>query len=301
MKNKKIKVYYMPQMAYVGEGNSFSNSPKKPKLFVQKLKQIPNWEDNFEIVNFKPFEKNDFLIAHKFNYVESFFTGKGNLKQTNDIEWSPELVTTIQYTNASLFAAIEQSIINPLDICCSPTSGFHHAEPRRGYAFCTFSGQVIASLKIYWKYKKVGAYMDLDAHFGNSIEDHKEYYNTPELENAIPNWANFNPYGEGEKFMNSYKKCLEIFKEKAIQKEVDYVVWCHGADSCKGDDIGGNVDEKDWILCTKLFVECIKEIEQATQQPFPVSYSLFGGYRDNYDEVIALHVADTLELLQLSK
>ena len=44
-----------------------------------------------------------------------------------------------------------------------------------------------------------------------------------------------------------------------------------------------------------------KEIEQITQQAFPVSYSLFGGYRSNYNEVISLHLADTLELLELTK
>ena len=291
----------MPAMAYQGAENSFSQSPQKPKLFVEQLQQISDWEKYFEILDFTPFEKEDFLQIHELQYVESFFTGKGKLKNTNDIKWSKQLVTTIRYTNASLFAAIEHSILNPLDICCSPTAGFHHAEPTRGAAFCTFSGQVLASVKIYEKYQKVGAYLDLDAHFGNSIEDHKEYGNTPNLQKAIPEWANFNPYGEGANFMRNYIDCLAIFKEKAIAKEVDYVVWCHGADSCIGDEIGGNVNEKDWIHCTTLFVQCIKEIEQITQQAFPVSYSLFGGYRSNYNEVISLHLADTLELLELTK
>jgi len=291
----------MPEMAYKGPENSYSQSPQKPKLFVDKLQQLAHWHECFELKAFTPFEKEDFLIAHTPKYVESFFTGMGTLKETNDIVWSTELLKTIQYTNASLFAAIEQSIINPYDLCCSPTAGFHHASPDRGGSFCTFSGQVIASLKIYRKYKQIGAYMDLDAHFGNSIEDHKELKNTPDLDIAIPHWANFNPHGEGERFMNNYKECLQIFKEKAIQGKVDYVVWCHGADSCIGDELGGNIDQKDWILCTKLFVECIKEIEKTRKRAFSVSYSLFGGYRENYNEVLNLHIADTLELQRLTE
>ena len=58
----------------------------------------------------------------------------------------------------------------------SPTSGFHHARPEGGSGFCTFSGQVIASLKIYEEKKLVGAYLDLDGHYGNSIEDSRKLF-----------------------------------------------------------------------------------------------------------------------------
>ena len=53
----------------------------------------------------------------------------------------------------------------------APTSGFHHAMPDRGKGFCTFSGQVIAALKIYNKYKLSGAFIDLDGQKVDEIKD----------------------------------------------------------------------------------------------------------------------------------
>ena len=77
----------------------------------------------------------------------------------------------MRYTNASLYHAIEHAVAHPEQVALSSTSGFHHARPTGGGGFCTFSGQVIAAVKIYREHRLVGAHVDLDGHFGNSIED----------------------------------------------------------------------------------------------------------------------------------
>lgn len=300
-RNQKIKIFYCPEMAYQGLDNSYSNSPKKPKLFVEQLMLNKEFESDFEILSFNPYNIEDFYLAHSKTYVENFFSGKEPLASSNNIKWSLDFAETVKYTNASLYESIKHSLLYPEDLCCSPTSGFHHASPNKGGGFCTFSGQVLASLKIYNELGKVGVYFDLDGHFGNSISNHKKAGTTPDLDIAIPSWGNINPGGQRKQYLLELEKKLELFKSAVLKKEVDYVVWCHGADSCIGDNLGGSVNAEEWLMCTKMFKDCIKDIEQHIQRTFPVSYVLFGGYRNNYNEVLDLHVLDTMELLKLQK
>ena len=302
MKDDKIRIFYKPQMSYEGSGKiSYSNSPKKPRLFIERLKERWDYQERFEIVSdWEPLSRMDLMYAHEPEYIEDFFDGKSPLCNSNSIAWSKEFSETVLYTNASLFEAIKHSYLNPNTICCSPTSGFHHAKPMGGAGFCTFSGQVIASRKLWSEFKAVGCYFDLDGHFGNSIEDTRKHKGLKEpLNDCIPKWANINPVGTGRAYLKSLKEGLELFERKAIDGKVDYVVWCHGADSHKDDNLGSQLNTKEWLKCTKMFIETIQNIEFITKKPFPVSYSLFGGYRERYDDVLKLHEQDTEILMDL--
>ena len=107
----------------------------------------------------------------------------------------------MRYTNASLYHAIEHAVAHPEQVTFSPTSGFHHARPAAGSAFCTFSGQVIAAIKIFREHRLVGAYLDLDGHFGNSIEDSRTF--VADLNQAIPPGCNINPDGDHADYLDS--------------------------------------------------------------------------------------------------
>ncbi len=301
MKNKKIKVFYKPQMAFLGKKNSYSNSPKKPKIFVERLMNRKDFNERFEIESsWKPYDRQDFLLAHYAKYVFGFFSGDKDVCESNGINWSSDFAETVRYTNASLYESIKYSYLNPDTICCSPTSGFHHAKPDSGSGFCTFSGQVIASIKMYCSYEAVGFYFDLDGHFGNSIEDTRKDSEFSNIVNkCIPKWANVNPKGVGDEYMKSFRKSIELFIKKAVERKINYVVWCHGADSHKDDNLGHQLNTKQWLECTKIFIEAIKQIEEKTGENFPVSYALFGGYRKNYNEVIDLHEKDTEIILTI--
>ena len=198
MRHLKIKTFYNPKQ--VLEKDSYSNyskSPLKPKLLLNYLKSkglLPH----FEVVkNFNAFSNDDFKIAHTKNYVKDFFKG-GPTSSSNGLSWNHQFAESVRYTNASLHAAIKNSILNPAEISFSPTSGFHHARPSGGSGFCTFSGQVIASVKIWRELGKVGCYLDLDGHFGNSIEDTRAFQ--PELDLAVPPGFNFNPKFSNEEY-----------------------------------------------------------------------------------------------------
>jgi acetoin utilization deacetylase AcuC-like enzyme len=171
MRNKKIKIHYSPKQVLAKDsGGNFSKSPLKPKRLIENF-EAEGLIGHFEIVeDFTPYTNKDFKTAHTKRYVNSFFSGQKGC-ESNGLDWSTQFAESVRYTNASLHAAIKGSILEPEHVHFSPTSGFHHARPDGGSGFCTFSGQVIASIKILEEFGVSGAYLDLDGHFGNSIED----------------------------------------------------------------------------------------------------------------------------------
>lgn len=292
-----IKVYFnKKQVCFEGiKDKSFSQSPLKPYLYVNELNSR---RDDIKtpiqmISEFSPFNKEDFYIAHLASYVDDFFAGVGAC-HSNDLPWSKGLAESVRWTNASLFHAIKSSIDNPKHICISPTSGFHHATPYGGGGFCTFSGQVISSFKLYKDKGAKGAYLDLDGHYGNSISDSKEYIKKKHglnLDDII--LININPTGTGEQYLVDLKDKLNHLEALTRSGHVDYIVWCHGADSHIDDDLGHQCDTSQWMRASKIFYEWLYAIEMDIGKCIPLTLSLFGGYRkDDYQSVINLHIID---------
>ena len=227
MRHNKIKTFYTTQQVCKKdiENKSFSKSPLKPLLMMKYLKEN-GFENMMDVYSdFLPFEKEDFLIAHTERYVNDFFNGIG-LCESNQLPWSKELVSSVCYTNSSLYHAIKYACEHPNVTTFSPTSGFHHATPHSGMGFCTFSGQVIASLKIYDELGLVGAYLDLDGHYGNSITDSAAFFS--KVKDAIA--MNINPRFSHNKYIEDFKAKLDKLAVLISENRVHYVVWCHGAD-----------------------------------------------------------------------
>jgi acetoin utilization deacetylase AcuC-like enzyme len=296
MKNSKIKVFYTPLQVNTNKNiiGQTSRSPLKPLLLMKALDGI-GFGKNLDIdSSFSPFENEDFKIAHTESYVNDFFKGVGSCS-SNGLPWSQELADSVRYTNASLYNAVRYSYLNPETVCLSPTSGFHHARPEGGSGFCTFSGQVIAAIKMYHEFGAVGACLDLDGHYGNSIEDARHF--APDINKAIPRGLNFNPRGNDA----TYVKCLQEYLDKietgVLANEIQYVMWCHGADSHSEDDLGGQVGTFHWVKCSEIFYAWVKQLDakllELGRTPLPVTLSLFGGYRvDSYASVLSLHIKD---------
>ncbi|MFM7684180.1 MAG: hypothetical protein ACKO7P_15770 [Bacteroidota bacterium] len=293
-RKKKILTFYSDQQVCFDliERASFSKSPLKPYLLMKRIKE-KGFSKLFKFnSDFKPFSESDFKIAHTETYVHNVFKGEGNYL-SNSLPWSKNLAHSLTYTNSALHEAIKFSILIPENLCFAPISGMHHAKPDRGSGFCTFSGQVISAIKIYEEYKLSGAYFDLDGHFGNSIEDTREF--NPILNLAIPKGCNVNPTGKNENYLKSFENSLERIGKLIKTGKIHYVVFAHGADSHEDDDIGGGCDTKHWLLCATRFSEWVNEISREIGRPLPVTLALFGGYRsDNYNAVLDLHLKSIL-------
>jgi len=300
MRAKNIHVFYTPkQVRAVDASRNFSKSPLKPKLLLEHLEQN-GLMDHFTVSgDFRPFSNNEFVIAHKRGYVERFFAGQRPGCESNGLEWSEQFAQSVRYTNASLHAAIENAILHPEEVSFSPTSGFHHAHPGAGSGFCTFSGQVLAAVKVWRKHGKVGAFVDLDGHYGNSIEDTREYQ--PDINHAVPRGFNFNPAGAGDSYVNNVHDYLHnILGPAILAGNIDYVVWCHGVDSHEDDDLHGQCTTAQWTACSRIFWKWVKKMDELLGRPLPVACSLFGGYRkDDYNSVLSLHAYDLVTCIRI--
>ena len=295
MYKEKINLVYRKEMVSNANVGS-SKSPRKPAFLVEFLKQN-KLDSHFSLYDaWEPFSIEDFYVAHTKKYVDSFFSGKEPLASSNGLKWNSQFADSVRYTNASLFHAIEHSILHPDTIQFSPTSGFHHATPNAGSGFCSFSGQVIASVKVWNQYKLRGAYIDLDGHFGNSIEDSKLFIKN--LKTIIP--YNINPVGAHDTYLENLSLELTHLTNDILAGNVHYVVFCHGADSHEWDDLGFQCTTEEWLKSSELVYKMIHRISQKKGKPIPLSLSLFGGYRnDDFNSVLSLHTADLCKCLDI--
>jgi acetoin utilization deacetylase AcuC-like enzyme len=298
-RNSKIKVFYTPLQVNTNKNiiGTTSRSPLKPMLLMKALNGL-GFANNLDVDStFAPYENSDFLLAHQERYVNAFFKGdQAGGCSSNGLPWSQELADSVRYTNASLYNAIRHSFLNPETVCFSPTSGFHHARPEGGSGFCTFSGQVIAAIKMYREFGAVGACLDLDGHYGNSIEDARGF--APEINQAIPKGLNFAQLrGHDGFYLKSLQEALAKIEAGVLANEIQYVMWCHGADSHNEDDLGGQVGTYHWVKAAEIFYTWVAELDaklaELGRKPLPVTLSLFGGYRvDSYASVLSLHLKD---------
>lgn len=288
-----IETYYRPEMSPPNR-MGYSQSPQKPKLFMDWL-EYKNLLKYFPIHSqWEPFNTEIFKIAHEPKYVEQFFSGIMPLAKSNGLDWSPEFADSIRYTNASLYYSIENSLNGK--ICFSPTSGFHHAHPSSGAGFCSMSGQVIASILVWKKFKAVGAYLDIDGHFGNSIEDTRTF--APDLNYAIPIYANLNPEGRSDHYLQDFKKKFQLILKGIKSGLIHYIVVCSGADSLVDDDLGFQLEYSQWKELKKYIYKELAKLDRKSWK-FPTTITLFGGYRsDHYESVLDAHTSDLLICLK---
>jgi acetoin utilization deacetylase AcuC-like enzyme len=272
--------------------SNYSRSPEKPRLLREFLIDKGLYSNFNEISAWEPYTREDFLAAHEALYVDNFFAGVAPDCASNSLEWSKQFADSVRYTNASLYHAVKSALENPRTIALSPVSGFHHARPYGGSGFCTFSGQAIASLKLYRDCKSVGAYIDLDGHYGNSIEDTREFAGA-DLDAAVPPGFNINPDGSHKRYIADLDAKLKILEKKVLAGGIHYIVFCHGADSHEWDELGSQCTTDEWFECSKMVYSMVKRLDEKLGRPFPLALALFGGYRhDHYDSVLNLHAGD---------
>ena len=78
------------------------------------------------------------------------------------------------------------------------------------------------------------------------------------------------------------------------------MVFCHGADSHKDDDLGYQLTTEEWLKCSRMVYGMIKRVSEKRRKQVPLTLSMFGGYRtDDYNSVLSLHAADLISGLNI--
>lgn len=290
-----VALFYRPELAPADASGNYSKSPSKPRRFVEFLSHTPLWPHVRVIADFEPVTRADLLLAHTPEYVDAFLQGKQPGCESNGLIWSPEFRDSVLWTNGSLVAAIEAAIAQPAVVTLAPVSGFHHARPDSGSGFCTFSGQVIAALRVYRRAGLRGAWFDLDGHFGNSLEDARSF--APDLNRAVAYGHNVNPSGSGSAYLADLDRSIAVVQPALLAGDVDYVAFAHGADSHQWDQLGHQCTTAEWLAAADRIYAMLQEVRRV--RPVPVMLALFGGYRDDHPEsVLGLHAMDLQRCLK---
>ena len=296
MKAPLLHTFYHPMMSVKTE--SYTMGTDKPRLLMEYLER-KGLSDLFIIDDkFIPLQREDFYIAHTRQMVDNFFD-KGKTSKILHIKWTPEYAESVKYENSSLYSAMRYAIQHPEEVCFSPSGAFHHANPTRSALFCAFSGQVIASMKVYYEFGLCGSYIDLDGHHGNSIDNSRDF--VPDLDKAIsPVCGNINISVRHEAYLNELKSHLSILHDEISAGRIHYVVFGHGADSHEWDELASQLTTEEWIECSKLVYTMILNLEQETGKSIPLIIFLEGGYRrDDYNSVLSLHTTDLVQCLNI--
>ncbi|MDG5799232.1 hypothetical protein QA597_02525 [Marinilabiliaceae bacterium ANBcel2] len=154
-------------------------------------------------------------------------------------------------------------------------------------------------MKVYYEFGLCGAYIDLDGHYGNSIDNSRDF--VPEIDKAIsPICGNINIMVSHQAYIEELKANLEILRKEIIEDRVHYVVFCHGADSHEWDELASQVSTEEWVECSRLVYTFILDLQKETNKQIPLILSLFGGYRrDDYNSVLSLHATDLVTCLNI--
>ncbi len=292
----RLALYYDDAMVPPDAPGNYSKSPTKPRRFLEFLRQTPVWPYVEQRGEVPPVTRDDLLLAHEPEYVDAFMMGGQSLATSNGLAWSPEFRDSVLRTNGCLLAAIRAATEQPEMVAMAPVSGFHHASPSRGSGFCTFSGQVLAALKLYRERGLVGAWIDLDGHFGNSIEDSREF--AADLAMAIPVGCNLNPVGDHAAYLRDLEQKLVLLGARILAGDVHYVCFAHGADSHEWDQLGHQCSTAEWLAAADLVYGSLRQWSDQLRRPVPVALSLFGGYRDDDPaSVLGLHAMDVARCL----
>ena len=308
LEDKIVKQYYNKYTTFYTRKQAnkkpvgYSDSPMKPFLLMKKIKEM-DLSYLFQINNnFPPFQDSDFQIAHTEDYIKNFFYDESETVRSNGLLRTEEFASTIRFTNSSLYHAQKYAVESPSCITFSPTSGFHHATPLRGSAFCTFSGQVISAVKLYREKGIRTAWIDMDGHRGNSIEDSRRF--VPDLNDAIPVGMNLNPVRSTNlEYLEDLDMGLERIAEEVLAGRIHSICFAQGADSHEWDRLSfddTSLSTEDWIKAHQMVFESVKTMSQQANKHIPLTISLFGGYReDDYDSVLNLHLGTLISGMEI--
>lgn len=276
-----MKVFYDPRQCATQQ--SLSPSAEKPKWVVEDWLSRP--ELGVEIMPVKPASLDELCRAHSRRFVEDVLSLKMNNGFDNKL---PQVAEALPWTSGSMLSAARWALEHKKG-CCSPTSGFHHAEWDSAMGFCTFNGLMVTALAVRAEGRaQTIAILDCDAHYGNGTDD----IIARSLGSAGALWLTHRTMGEefavGRKIAPGR---FESWLDQALKAcaGADLVIYQAGADPHELDPYGG-------MLSSLQMGERDRRVFEAFKDR-PLVWNLAGGYQVDaskpyparIEAVLALH------------
>lgn len=283
---RPIPVLYDPRQTCL-DAHEMSPSARKPALVVEA------WIESglpVEVRGFEPVAPADFEAVHDSVYVQGILSGT---IRNGFGTFSKAIAASLPWTSGSLLAAC-RAALSEGGAACSPTSGFHHAEPAQAMGFCTFNGLMVAASKMISDGSCARlSILDLDQHYGNGTE--AILASRPDLRPYVRHWT-FGSLTETEPawFPARAEEWLSDLPDlvEGILEGADLLIFQAGADPHLDDPLGGSLSSEQMRRRDAIVFDA------CARSGVPVAWNLAGGYRNPVAAVLESHVATMRECVR---
>ena len=265
---------------------SFSKSPLKPGLLASRIATDEAFELKSSLIG--PVTPERLMQTHEKRYIDGLMEGTiadgfGN-KSKKDFK---AIRTTVGNFLAAAEWAVagrregnpETDIIHP-GVVWSLTSGFHHANPGHAEGFCTVEALTLAAYELQ-KYRGLRTLIvDEDFHFFNgcvSMLEHK-----PEMKEYVSLMSNRHthcPPGQVDLAAR-----IRDIATRIATFQPDIIMYQAGADMWVADPLGGS------LTIGELYQRDLDMFKLAKQHGIPVVCNLAGGYAEDYEDTLEIHM-----------
>ncbi len=266
---------------------------RKYRLIYENLLIMGARKDHFILPS--PAETADLTLVHDAGYVRRADSGILNKSEVQALEmyFTSDVARFMRLGVGGTIQALETALDEGLAVHLG--GGFHHAFRDHGEAFCLFNDIAVAAEKVIreGRVKRI-MIVDCDLHQGNGtasiFQDRKDVYTfsihqmdiypseKPPGTLDVGLWT-----GDGDdKYIPELNKYIpRIFDEY----KPDAVIYQAGADPFEADMLGGLVMSKKGLKERDRIV-----LEGARSRGIPVAVLLGGGYCQNIDDTVDIHL-----------
>ncbi|MDD8020720.1 MAG: histone deacetylase [Acidobacteriota bacterium] len=277
---------------------------KKYRMLYEKVIALGARAEDF--IKPEPASNDDLLLVHTPGYVNKVRSGTLSSLETQALEmpYSPKVVRFFLLMTGGTIKAAEEALRSGLAVHLG--GGFHHAFPDHGEGFCLFNDVAIALEKMKREGRiKRALIIDGDLHQGNGtayIFSKKDYVFTfsihqkdiypsckPASNLDVDLWSGDND--------EAYLKALEPHIPRLYEEcKPDLVIYIAGADPYQKDMLSG-LD----LSASGLRKRDRLVIEQARRLKIPLAIVLGGGYADEIEETVDIHLNTIKEAIRASR
>ena len=250
-----------------------------------------------------PASDDELLRAHDRDYVHAVCSGSLDARALRRIglPWSPAMVERARRSAGATLAACRSALAHGAGV--SLAGGTHHAHRGYGEGFCVFNDAAVAirALQAEGAIERA-LIVDLDVHQGDGTAEilHADARvhtlslhgrnNFPFRKFASTQDVEFDD-GTGDE---AYLATLAIALPLAVQRSrADLSIYLAGADPFEGDRLGRLALTKDGLAKRDAFV-----LDALRAARIPVAIVMAGGYAEDIDDVVDIHVATVTAALE---
>ena len=293
-----MKVFYSPQYEVSLPGHVWPTS--KYRLIAERLRRGRQGHSALVFVEPTPASWKDLALVHAPEYLAKLRTDTLTPEDiaTLELPWAPGMADTFRLmaggTCGAAAAALEDGAAAHLG------GGLHHAFANHGEGFCPVNDVAIA-LRVVQRDQRVhrAAVVDCDVHHGNGtafIFERDAHIFTFSIHQQL-NYPFFKPRSDLDIGLEDgardeqYLDALAGALPRVFASRPELVIYLAGADPFERDRLGGLKLTKTGLAARDRLV-----FETARAEGVPIATVLAGGYAEDVNDTVDIHVA-TIEAM----